>query len=176
MIRQARTVALIAALATSSAPSAGLAFNEPDGFRGVPWGATEEQMRSSVSIERACSDYDVGIKPLGDRYCPALLSIGNVKVRAIYSFRSDRLVRVGLHFASTDFDRLAENFVERYGAPTHLDHDVLSWIGDKTAVALYRHLNSDIARGHAVITTQAEAQTMMRLRNEQTTDTAKGLE
>jgi hypothetical protein len=173
MIRLGRTFALVATLATTGSPSAGFAFNEPDGFRGVPWGATEEQMRASVSIERACSDYDLGVKQLGDRYCPALLSIGNVRVRAIYSFRADRLARVGLHFASNDFDRLAEIFVERYGPPTRGDRDVLWWIGNQTAVALYRHLNNDTTRGHAVITTQAEAQTMNRLRNEQTTDAAK---
>jgi len=174
MMRLARSVALVSVLAMSGAPSAGLAFNEPDGFLGVSWGATEEQMRSSVNIERACSDYDLGIKQLGDRYCPALLSIGNVRVRAIYSFRADRLVRVGLHFASTDFERLAEFFVEQYGPPTHRDRDVLSWSGAQTAAALYRHLNNDITRGHAVITTQAEAQTMKRLRNEPTTDAAEG--
>jgi hypothetical protein len=76
--------------------SPALAFDEPKGFRGVPWGATEEQMRSSVSIERACTDYPVASRHLGDRSCPALLLIGDINVRAICTFRADRLTRVGL--------------------------------------------------------------------------------
>jgi hypothetical protein len=172
MIRLARSATLLAALGVFGSPSAVLAFNEPDGFRGVPWGATEQQMRSSVNIERACCAYDAAVKSLGDRYCPALLSIDNVKVRATYSFRADQLVRVGLQFDSKDFDKLAESFVAQYGPPTRRDRDVLSWIGAQTAVALHRHLNNDPTRGQAVVIAQAEVQTMSRLRNEQSTDAA----
>ena len=170
MIRLVRRATLLGALGVFGSLSAVLAFNEPDGFRGVPWGATEQRMRSSVSIEQACCAYDALVRSLGDRYCPALLSIDNVRVRAIYSFRADRLVRVGLQFDSKDFDRLAESFVAQYGPPTRRDRDVLSWIGAQTGVALYRHLNNDPTRGQAVVITQAEMQTMNRLRNEQTTE------
>jgi hypothetical protein len=122
------------------------AFNEPDGFRGVPWGATEEQMRSTVSIEKSCSDYSTGSKYLGDRFCPALLSIGNVSVRALYIFRADRLGRVGLYFASKDFDRLADIFVERYGTPTYRDHDGFAWNGKRASVILFRYLDNNPGR------------------------------
>ena len=40
--------------------------------RGLPrraMGATEEQMRAAVSIERACADYPVTSRHLGDRFC-----------------------------------------------------------------------------------------------------------
>jgi hypothetical protein len=167
-----RLAALLVALWV---PSAVLAFNEPDGFRGVPWGATEEQMRSSVSIEQACSDYSSGFKYLGDRYCPALLSLGTVRVRAVYSFRANRLTRVGIHFASKDFDQLANIFVERYGAPTYRDRDRLAWDGKRTSVVLYRYLDNNPTRGHATITTNAETETMKRLREQQTKDAAKDL-
>src|SRR5690349_19799980 len=83
-----------------------LGFDEPKGFRGLPWGATEQQMRASLSIARACEDVSAE-RWQGDRYCPARFLIGDVSVYAMYSFRADRFVRVGLHFAPKDFDRLA---------------------------------------------------------------------
>ena len=52
-----------------------LAFNEPDGFRGLPWGATEEQMRAAVSIERACIDHAADRRWVADRSCPALFDV-----------------------------------------------------------------------------------------------------
>jgi hypothetical protein len=151
------------------------AFNEPEGFRGVPWGTTEEQMRSSVSIERACADYSVASRYLGDRFCPALLPIGDINVRAIYSFRANRLTRVSLHFASKDFERLAAIFLERYGPATTRDREGLVWSGKTTSVLLLRHLSTDITRGYAEITTLADSQETKRLRDEQTKGAAKGL-
>ena len=132
-------------------------------------------MRSTVSIEKSCSDYSTGSKYLGDRFCPALLSIGNVSVRALYIFRADRLVGVGLYFASKDFDRLADIFVERYGTPTYRDHDGFAWDGKRASVILFRYLDNNSGRGYATITTNAEAETMERLREKQMKDAAKGL-
>jgi hypothetical protein len=151
------------------------AFNEPEGFRGVPWGATEEEMRSSVSIERACADYSVASRHLGDRFCPALLAIGDINVRAIYSFRANRLTRVSLHFASKDFERLVAIFVERYGPATLRNRDGLTWSGRTTSVSLLRFLSTDITQGYAQITTLADMQETKRLRDEQTKGAAKGL-
>jgi hypothetical protein len=71
----------LAFILTLTTVVAAFAFNEPDGFRGVPWGATEEQMRAAVSIERACGDYSVNNRYLGERFCPALLVIGDIKIR-----------------------------------------------------------------------------------------------
>jgi hypothetical protein len=155
--------------------SPALAFDEPDGFRGVPWGATEEQLRSSVSLERACVDYDATSRPLGDRLCTARLQIADVKVRAAYSFRANQLTRVSLHFAPKDFDRLAAIFVERYGPATVKERDRLNWVGEKTFVSLYRYFNTDLSKGYASITTRAEIEESKRLRDEQTKGAAKGL-
>ena len=151
------------------------AFNEPDGFRGVPWGATEEQMRATVSIERACADYPVTNRYLGDRYCPALLLIGDIKVRATYNFRGNRMTSVSLSFPSSNFDRLAEIFRERYGLATHSWAKALIWRGETTYVGLYRYLGTDITTGYARIATQAEMEQAERLREEQTKGAAKGL-
>ena len=166
----------LAFILTLTTAGAAFAFDEPDGFRGVPWGATEEQMRAAVSIERACADYPVASRHLGDRFCPALLLIGDIRVRANYSFRANRMTRVGLLFAPKDFDRLAAIFVERYGPATKLrDRDALTWSGETTSVSLSRYLGMDVTTGYAVITTKAEMQESKRLRDEQTKGAAKGL-
>ena len=174
MIRLARSAALIAALGGLGSPSTVLGFNEPDGFRGLPWGATEQQMRSAVSIVRACEDIRETERWQGHRYCFAQFLIGNVKIDASYAFRDDKFVRVGLHFASQDFENLRAVFVERYGSPTSESRDLAAWNGSATAIALHRRLGST-AKGYASLATQAELREVTRLRDELTKGAAKGL-
>jgi hypothetical protein len=123
-------------------------FNEPEGFRGLPWRATEQEMRASVSIARACEDLSAAERWQGDRYCPARFLIGDVSVYAMYTFRADKFVRVGLHFAPKDFDRLAAIFVERYGPPTNKRQDIFAWSGATAAIALHRYVGSS-SQGYA---------------------------
>jgi hypothetical protein len=52
------------------------AFNEPDGFRSVPWSRQKNRCEPLFSIERACADYPATKRHLGERFCPALLLIG----------------------------------------------------------------------------------------------------
>ena len=170
-----RLTVVVAVLSVLGLISGVLAFNEPDGFRGVPWGATEEQMRAAVSIERACDDYPNTNKDLGDRYCPALLRIGDVNVRAIYSFRANRFATVTRYFASDDFGRLAEIFVARYGPTNQRKPDVLIWMGKTTMVGLYHYVGTDFTKGYARITTNTEMEESKRLHEEQTKGAAKGL-
>src|SRR5437660_657776 len=73
--------------------SRAFAFNEPDGFRGVPWGATEEQLRTILdgpnwgrrNIE-FCMDYTGEQRRFGDRACSGSFVLGSVKVDTIYTF------------------------------------------------------------------------------------------
>lgn len=59
-----------------------LAWDEPDGFRGVPWGASREELR--VHVQRAGDTVTCGGRVLG---CASPhLSIGPVPVRATYVF------------------------------------------------------------------------------------------
>jgi hypothetical protein len=161
--------------------SSALAFKEPDGFRGVPWGASEGALRDKLGEASAHGDQWIGCETYpaedrwrGDRYCTGAFPLGNVTVTARYSFRSDRFVRVALVFPSRDFERIAAIFTERYGPPTRRDRDILGWVGKATAVSLHRYL-SGASGGFASITTQAEAQEGDRIHNEQTKGAAKGL-
>ncbi len=126
-------------------PASGLAFNEPNGFRGVPWGASEYDTVKAIGRTPAwvgCSNVPAKDRWMGDRVCIDRTSIGSVDISGAYSFRADRLVRVELQFASQDFARLSEIFVERYGRPTSRRQDALEWSGTSASVALHRSLGS----------------------------------
>jgi hypothetical protein len=165
-----------------------LAFDEPDGFRGVPWGATEEQLRDKVSVVGGrCEEYPRNDRWRGDRYCEAIFQIGGVDVEALYAFRSGKLVRVNLDFRSSDFDHLAAIFVERYGAPTGTTQEpyktqgglettnkILRWTGPNVIISL-RQYAGRITNGSAALMTKADAEEAERLQKEQTKGAAKGL-
>lgn len=151
------------------------AFNEPDGFRGVLWGASESDTVKAIGRTPAwlgCVDNPPQDRVMGDRSCIDRTPIGSIEISAVYSFRSDRLVRVELQFASGDFAQVLAIFVERYGRPTSRRQDALEWSGTNTSVALHRFLGS---RGYAAIATQAEIRESRRLRDEETKGAAKGL-
>jgi hypothetical protein len=152
-----------------------LGFNEPEGFRGLPWGATEEQMRSAVSIERACVDLRPDQRWIADRSCPAILDLAGIGVQAEYRFRAGSFTSVILRFPSKDFERIAEIFSERYGEPTNRTTDHLAWVGRKASVALYRRVDKVPSVGWARLTTNEDMHESERIRNEQTKGAAKGL-
>ena len=52
MIRERSIAAAVLLLPVLLIITDALGFNEPDGFRGLPWGATEQQMRSSPNTAR----------------------------------------------------------------------------------------------------------------------------
>jgi hypothetical protein len=147
------------------------AFNEPNGFRGMPWGASESDTVKAIGRTPAwlgCTDNPAVDRVMGDRSCIDRTPIGSVEISAVYSFRSDRLVRVELQFATGDFARLSAIFIERYGRPTSRRQDALEWSGTSASVFLG-------SRGYAAIATQAEIRESKRLRDEQTKGAAKGL-
>jgi hypothetical protein len=65
--------------------SSARAFKEPDGFRGVPWGASENALRDKLG-ETSCETYPAEQRWLGDRHCTGAFALGNVTVTARYSF------------------------------------------------------------------------------------------
>jgi hypothetical protein len=150
-----RVVGLVVAISYGAVSSSALAFDEPDGFRGVPWGASEEQTRAALN-SRPCEDYPFEARKAGDRYCLAPMLFGEINVEAMYTFRADRLARVALHFESRDDDRLSAMFVELYGPPTGIGIDRLGWSGASTEILLVRN-HSGTMKDTAVIMTTAEA-------------------
>jgi hypothetical protein len=119
-----------------------------------------------------CADIDAGRRWLGDRLCTGPFDIAGICVKANYVFRSDRFVKVELHFSAHDFDRIAPIFVERYGTPTYRSQDLNRWEGTSVLIMLSRYVDG---KGYASIATQDELRESKRLRDEQTKGAAKGL-
>jgi hypothetical protein len=178
-----KAVALVLA---GGAVSSALAFKEPSGFRGVPWGATEDALRDKLGESSAngvlsigCEAYRPEERWMGDRSC--------VTVDAVYTFRANRFVRVTLMFPARDFGRIAAIFAERYGTPTKVNrgryqtqgglealNEIQEWGGPSIVITL-RRFGSRITDGTALLTTRSELQELTRLRSEQTKGGAKGL-
>ena len=125
--------------------SSALAFTEPDGFRGVPWGATEDHLRDKLGEASAqgilwgkCAAYPPDQRWLGDRYCTGGFPLGGTRVDAMYTFRDNRFVGVTLTFPPRDFDHLAAIFSERYGPPTSRDQQINRWDGEKITIKIIR--------------------------------------
>ena len=165
--------------------SGALAFDDPDGFRGFQWGATEEQLRTNVG--GWCEDYLSADRWAGDRHCKMELEIGGIGVWARYTFRADKFVRVNLTFSSKDFEHLAAIFGERYGPPTStIDEPYktqgglqstnrsLKWTGPTVMITIQQY-GGRITEGSASLGTRADLQEASRLRKERTKGAAKDL-
>lgn len=165
MIHVAITI-IIAVLAAGPA----FAFDEPDGFRGVPWGASENDLRQKLGGGRnvsSCHDYGPERSWLGHRFCLGSLQLADVTATVTYGFRSDRFTRALLRFPSKDFERMVSIFIERYGEPTARTADALRWDGLKAGITLNRYSPGDMAKSWATVATQEEIRESTRLRKEQ---------
>jgi hypothetical protein len=67
---------LLAVIASAGAGPTTHAFNEPDGFRGVPWGTGEDALREKLGETSAhgvlwdrCGSFTNENRWIGDRYC-----------------------------------------------------------------------------------------------------------
>lgn len=130
---------------------AAIAWDEPDAFRGVPWEASEAQIKAAVP-GLACMPAPAGNTMVGDRSCFATFSIGDVSVKGYFFLRRDRFVRVYITFDPKQFSALAGAFEERYGAPTRQSEDEMKtrgglsftnvtkeWAGQKVMITLKKY-------------------------------------
>jgi hypothetical protein len=188
------TFVLFGNLAISSAP----AFEDPSHFRGVPWGASETELREKLSGVsegpqgrlngiRRCESYQEKFLWVGDRSCDGAFYIGSVSTQAIYSFREDRFTNVLLRFAPENFSEIERVFLERYGPPTsqadlpiktrggaELMNRTLKWTGPVVVVWLQRYLGK-VTESGASLSTVEDNQEAARLRGKDVNDAAKGL-
>jgi hypothetical protein len=175
MNAQIARLAVGATFVISAVASSAFAFNEPDGFRGLPWGSTEGQMRKGMSTA-VCKDYPRPDRWEGDRFCVVELKIGDIPIDTLYAFRGNKFVRVTMEFPSRDFDRLVAIFQERYGVPTNKRPNFAEWVGARVNISMDRYLHredvSPMPRtwGSATLVTTTEKQESKRLADEQTKD------
>jgi len=140
-------------------------WNEPGGFRDLPWGSPESAFSArypSANCMNASSEV------LPERLCFVSITIGEVATKAQFGFRSNGLVMVKLQITPGDFSRLAEIFVERYGRPTdgwvedlvtdggvRVFNEILRWSGQASRITLMKYVNA-IDLGNATIQTTSE--------------------
>jgi hypothetical protein len=189
-------VTTILVLAIGNMASNTFAFDEPAGFRGVPWQSTEAVLKAKLDVGtpddnsrgiQLCYDYPAASRWLGDRGCAGMFLLGGARISAVYGFRGDRFVRVLLSFRTVDYDQVAAAFRERYGLPTS-EYDepyqiqgglkttnrISRWMGTTVSIEL-RRLSTKVTEGGARLATMAELEESTRLKREQTKDAAKDL-
>jgi hypothetical protein len=94
--------------------------SEPKDFRGIPWGASIEEVRKAVPNLPAYALYTQGDRvkvffvPTG--------RVGDVAARFAYLFLDDKFAEVTIYFESGKFPTMRDAFVERYGKPTSTEN------------------------------------------------------
>ena len=146
--------------------SMAFAWNEPTGFRDIPWGSTEQVLQAKLKAAILCRN--VSRNALPERVCEGHITIGPVPVKGGFWFRSGRFVGVSLRFYPKDFFVIEESFVGRYGSPTSVDVEpiktregqqetnrTIHWIGSNVRIYLQKYGSVD-AGSIADIATMAE--------------------
>jgi hypothetical protein len=119
---------------------------EPDGFRGVKFGATMDELRATHPSTTCYRQNDV---------CSSTWMIGSVRVKGNWRFRGGALDRIELRFHPRDYEELSGILTERYGAPMftessvitnalggRFDQEELTWIGEAVALHIERYSGS----------------------------------
>jgi hypothetical protein len=154
-------------LLLSALIGAASAWNEPDGFRGVPWESSEAAFRERIKVWSCSTPSD---QRLGERLCIDNFTLGSVPVRGGYYFRADRFVSALLTFSAKDFPAIEGIFLERYGAPTstteqalqnrmgaQFENQVHLWLGDRVRIRLAKY-GSKVTDGLVTIMLKTEAE------------------
>ena len=176
-------VGLALATAPLELPPA-VAWDEPAGFRDVPWGASEERLREHIGLEVCVNT----LSPVsGDRLCRGGVTVGEVPVRASFWFRAGGFTRVTLRFDPKNFTTMAIIFKKRYGHPTasreepvkmrggfEYTNEVLEWTGAKVVITLTKY-HGKTTESDARIETVAERDEQARRLDERTSKGAKDL-
>lgn len=158
-LRTALALALTAALLVANADWLG-AWNEPNDFRGVPWGGPPEDLHRLLPVEGCLwvpETQPNGAVRYGLQGCmpdwPArrqLQRIGDVSLYGLgFTYLQGRLGVVGFGFETGDYSKLRAAFTERYGLPTKTDsrhytnsfgaifeEEQLEWRGKAVTVSL----------------------------------------
>jgi hypothetical protein len=159
--RQRMATLVILLILAFSSPA--LAWNEPSGFRDVPWGASIETVKEKIP-ELTCLEAS----------CSGTLPVGPTKPYANVMFRNGGLDNIVLIFPAVDFFALEPIFVERYGQPTAKTDALLVWIGKKVHISLSR-LGPSPAQGMAMIRTTAGLDEETKKRQEKVKEGKKDL-
>jgi hypothetical protein len=136
-------------LVTASARAA----EEPTGFRDIPFGASEAQIREKypTALCRAVAGDEQD-----DISCSVASTIGDVPVIVLFRLIGEptqrHMMNVVLSFKSEDFDKISQAFTDRYGPPTEVirQREHLRWLAAKTFMIVNKS-TSTVGTGIALI-------------------------
>ncbi len=144
--------ALLCLLACSTPVFAQGWKEEPDSFRSVPWGSTEEAAKVFFP------NFQCGEVPpstplwMPQTYCNGQVLIGSVSTDTTLYFRDDKFVTVFMAFPESDYSFMRGVFTEKYGLPhKHAEamlqnrmgataqNETLTWAGKIVSIELVRY-------------------------------------
>ena len=148
-----RSAAIVIFLLIALFPPHAMAWNEPDNFRGIPWGASLDDARRTLLDSWKPSEQLHGHPecPPAKARCVQKGKLGPIDVTFVYTFKDDRFVSALIMFKAADYKAVRTILTERYGAPTTQqrieirtkvgvphESELGVWRGEKVSVMLER--------------------------------------
>jgi hypothetical protein len=133
------------------------AWNEPEGFRDIPWGSSPAFVKERLP----------GLSCGSSGRCLVTLQIGEVQSSVMFGFEAvdGGMDSVYLRFPSGSFYQMKVTFTERYGEPTSrksqalqnqmgakFENEILEWDGEKVRIRLAKY-SSKLTDSDAIIET-----------------------
>ncbi len=166
--RQLRTLQLVALALVAALACPAFGWEEPDKFRGVPWGATLEEARALL---KAAGDECSDLSPKGRCYVHRA-KIGPVSpVSILFTFgKSNAFEHATLSFPASQYAAVRAILVDRYGTATRtkeetlqnrfgtkFTNEIVEWSGERVYIRLRRN-GSELDKGSAIIGLKAALQ------------------
>jgi hypothetical protein len=119
------------------------AWEEPDGFHGILWSASRDDVKGSFPWFTCLPTIES---------CSGELTIGTVRGKVLFLFGPQGMDGVSITFASSQYSTIMDAFVARYGPPASrsLDpvrtlagasftNETLGWSGTNTIIVLEKY-------------------------------------
>ena len=119
---------------------------EPAGFRGVQFGASEEELADTLG-DAECDDLDNGLMT---SLCVLQEPLGGVEVSEYFFFSDDQFEAVGLEYPSAGSAQVLEALTAKYGPPTARAGGMMRWDGAEVSMQFFG-ADSSSQTGRAVI-------------------------
>jgi hypothetical protein len=158
MMQLAQRALLVGGLLLLVIAASSAAWDEPDNFRGVPWGTSSTEARALLESSGEKTDC------FGQRACvTARAKVGLAPVTITYMFDDDKFTMAMLTFAPAQYEALRAIFSDRYGPSSAIrdeqiktrmgvayTNQVATWAGQRVFIELRRYGNK-VDQGRAVI-------------------------
>jgi hypothetical protein len=152
-----------------------LAFDEPPGFHGIPWGASKIVVQQQFPRFTCYPTLD---------HCSGTVALGPVLMEVFFQFGPEGMDSVSATFAASKYAMALEAFLARYGPPTarwttpvqtlggpSFTNETLYWAGATTNIVLERY-GRKITEAVAYLSTKA-GDARLLAKNRKSTDTLK---